>query len=197
MLGSARFEALLWMSGTLLLGYGVCVGRQATASRRAADAVIAVASAPRSSRSQAAVPDGESDVIGRLEIPALRFSVPITADFDAASLRRGVGYVRGTAMLGGLGTVGLVGHRDSFFRPLRQVAAGMEIRLADKTGRYRYSIDGTEVVNPETVEVLDVTNRPELTLVTCFPFDYVGRAPKRFIVHAHLLSVAPEEPGAP
>jgi sortase A len=94
--------------------------------------------------------------------------------------------------LGGLGTVGLGGHRDSFFRPLRRIAAKMEVLLIDKTGIYHYVVDSTEIVSPDKVEVLNIAARPELTLITCFPFDYVGAAPERFIVHAHLLSASPD-----
>jgi sortase A len=133
------------------------------------------------------------DVIGRIDIPALALSAPITADYDADSLRKGVGHIHGTAMPGGLGTVGLAGHRDSFFRPLRKIVPRMDVRLVDKTGTYHYIVDSTEVVTPDKVDVLTTGNRPELTLITCFPFDYVGAAPRRFIVHAHLLSASPDE----
>jgi sortase A len=133
-----------------------------------------------------------SGVMGRIEIPALRFRVPVLSDYDDASLRKGVGHIRGTAMFGGLGTVGLAGHRDTFFRPLRGVTPGMDIRLIDTTGIYHYIVDSTEVVTPDRVEVLAIVSRPELTLITCFPFDYVGAAPQRFIVHAHLLSTLPD-----
>ncbi|MDQ2834176.1 MAG: class D sortase [Acidobacteriota bacterium] len=108
------------------------------------------------------------------------------------SLRRGVGHIPGTAVPGGLGTVGLAGHRDSFFRPLRRIAPKMDIRLVDAAGTFHYAVDSTEVVDPERVQVLDTAARPELTLITCFPFDFVGAAPRRFIVHAHLVSAAPD-----
>ncbi len=133
-----------------------------------------------------------STVIGRLEIPQLSISVPVMADFDPGSLLRGVGHIQGTAMPGGLGTMGLAGHRDTYFRPLRRIEPKMDIRVADESGTYHYQVDSTEVVMPEQVEVLEIRSRPELTLITCFPFDYVGAAPKRFIVHAHLLSVSPD-----
>lgn len=114
------------------------------------------------------------------------------SDYDPTSLREGVGHIRGTALPGGLGTVGIAGHRDTFFRPLRKIMPRMQIRLIDKTGIYSYSVDSTEIVTPNRVNVLNIGSRPELTLITCFPFDYIGAAPNRFIVHAHLLSVSPE-----
>lgn len=135
---------------------------------------------------------GASTVIGRLEIPQLSISVPVMADFNPNSLLRGVGHIQGTAMPGGLGTMGLAGHRDTYFRPLRRIEPKMDIRVADESGTYHYQVDSTEVVMPEQVEVLEIRSRPELTLITCFPFDYIGAAPKRFIVHAHLLSVSPD-----
>ncbi len=131
-------------------------------------------------------------VIGRIEIASLGLSVPILSDIDTASLLRGVGHVPGTATPGGLGTIALAAHRDTFFRPLQHVTTGMTIRVTDATGTYRYMVDSTEVVTPEQVEVLAIRDRPELALVTCYPFHYIGAAPRRFIVHAHLLSITPE-----
>ncbi len=130
-------------------------------------------------------------ILGRLEIPALRLSVAVLPDDDSSSLEKGVGHIRGTALPGGLGTVGIAGHRDTFFRPLRKIVPKMHIRLIDKTGAYDYIVDSTEIVTPDKVNVLNSVSRPELTLITCFPFNYLGAAPNRFIVHAHLLSVAP------
>ncbi len=127
--------------------------------------------------------------MGRLEIKEIGLSVPVLQSYDPATLKRGVGHVPGTAVPGGLGNMVLAGHRDTYFRPLREARAGMEIEVVTQGGRYRYSIDSMEVVTPEQVEVLDIGSRPEMTLITCYPFDYVGAAPKRFIVHAHLLSV--------
>ena len=135
---------------------------------------------------------GAATVIARLEIPRLGLAVPVMADYDPNSLLRGVGHIHGTAMPGGLGTMGLAGHRDTYFRPLRRIAPKMDIRVVDATGMYHYQVDSTEVVTPEQVEVLDIRMRPELTLITCYPFDFIGAAPKRFIVHAHLISVSPD-----
>ena len=134
-------------------------------------------------------------VIGRLEIPALQLSVPVTTGIEPESLLHGVGHINGTAMPGGLGTLGLAGHRDTYLRALRNVAIGMDVRVVDASGVYHYTVDSTEIVTPEQVEVLAIQSHPELTLITCFPFTYIGAAPKRFIVHAHLNSVAPDAKG--
>jgi sortase A len=183
-------ERLFWAAGALCLGYCLVVGVQVRGSQKIAAGIgRPQLSAGESVRDSMSVASG---VIGRIEIPALALSAPITSDYDVNSLRMGVGHIPGTAVPGGLGTVGLAGHRDSFFRPLRRVAPKMEIRLVDKSGTYHYMVDSTEIVSPDRVEVLDIVARPELTLITCFPFDYVGAAPRRFIVHAHLLSASPD-----
>ncbi len=134
---------------------------------------------------------GDGAVIGRLEIPKLGLFVPVLENFDPDTLKRGVGHIPGTAMPGGLGNLGLAGHRDTYFRPLRNVRPGMEIDVVTAEGKYRYQIDSTEIVTPEQVDVLDIRSVPELTLITCYPFEFIGAAPKRFIVHAHLLSLEP------
>jgi sortase A len=141
---------------------------------------------------QSAGPAVSGSVIGRVDIPQLRLSVAVLEDDQSKSLLRGLGHVRGTAEFGGLGTVGLAGHRDTFLRPLRKVTAGMEIRATDTTGVYHYIVDSTEIVAPEAVDVLAIRSRPEFILITCYPFTYLGAAPRRFIVHAHLVSVAPD-----
>ena len=191
---SAVIERALWGTAVVCVGWCLFVGMQVRASRRVAEEIGRPIVSDGGSAA-VTVAAASADVIGRIEIPALRLSAPIAADFDGESLRRGVGHIRGTAMPGGLGTVGLAGHRDSFFRPLRGIQSGMDVRLTDGTGTYHYTVDRTEIVLPERVEVLEIRARPELTLVTCYPFDYVGAAPKRFIVHAHLVSASPDGPG--
>ncbi len=136
----------------------------------------------------------DAEVIGRLEIPSLNLTVPILSDYDPASLRRGVGHIRGTANAGGLGNFVLAGHRDTFLRPLRHIASPMVIKIMIKEGTYEYVTDRTEVVDPDNLGVLDIHDTPELTLITCYPFDFVGAAPHRFIVHAHLASASPVNP---
>lgn len=132
------------------------------------------------------------EMIGRLAIPRLSIAVPVYSDFESDSLLKGIGHIQGTAFPGGLGNMGLAGHRDTYFRPLRRIADGMMIDVTDRTGTYHYQVDTTQIVTPDQVQVLDIKDKPELTLVTCYPFDFVGAAPKRFIVHAHLLSLLPD-----
>ena len=191
---AAPLEWLLWIVFIACAAYICSWGVQVHAARRQAQRIVQgdpLTTTPTSSPDQ---PKKAPYVMGRLEIPAIKLTVPVISDFDPTSLKRGVGHIQGTAMPGGLGTLGLAGHRDTFFRPLQHIAKSMEIRVSDSTGTYRYLVDSTEIVTPDQVEVLDIRNQPELTLITCYPFDFIGQAPKRFIVHAHLLSLEPDAP---
>jgi sortase A len=130
-----------------------------------------------------------------LELDRLRIRVPVFEGTDELALNRGTGWIRGTARPGELGNTGIAGHRDGFFRVLMNVQAGdlIELQLPDRTMIYRVS--RTEIINPENIQVLKPGREPALTLVTCYPFYYVGNAPQRFIVHASLQSTKPAEPG--
>jgi sortase A len=132
-----------------------------------------------------------TDVMGRLEIRSIGLSVPIVEGFNPADLRRGVGHVHGTAMPGGLGNMALAGHRDTFFRSLRSIRRGMTVSVFTPDGRYDYVVDSTTIVDPNQVSVLAIHEIPEMTLITCYPFDFIGSAPHRFITRAHLKSIEP------
>jgi sortase A len=123
---------------------------------------------------------------GVLEIPSLKLTVPIFAGTSELELNRGVGWIEGTAMPGEDGNVGLAGHRDGYFRKLKDLKLGdaIEVQSADRTMRYRVS--SLEIVEPTDVSVLDPTDAPSITLVTCYPFYYVGSAPQRYIVRGTL-----------
>jgi sortase A len=127
------------------------------------------------------------DALGRLEIERLGVSAMIVEGTDERSLRRAVGHIRGTPLPGQPGNVAIAGHRDTFFRPLRNVRHDDEITLTTLDGSYRYIVDSTQVVPPDDVQVLDNSAETTLTLVTCYPFYFVGPAPKRFIVRAHRI----------
>jgi LPXTG-site transpeptidase (sortase) family protein len=124
------------------------------------------------------------EVLGLLKIPRLRLSVIILEGVDSDILRRGAGHISGTALPGTLGNVGIAGHRDTLFRPLRDIRANDVIVLETPKGSFRYRVERTEVVEPTDVQVLHHTDDAELTLVTCYPFYFLGPAPKRFIIHA-------------
>jgi sortase A len=121
-----------------------------------------------------------------LRIPKIHLEVPVYNDTDDLTLNRGVGRILGTARVGEGGNLGIAGHRDGFFRGLKDVAVGDEIKLARSGKSDTYVVEKIQIVNPEDVSVLHPTQVPSVTLVTCFPFYYVGSAPQRFTVHAAL-----------
>jgi sortase A len=125
--------------------------------------------------------------LGRIEISSIGLAAMILEGVDAKTLRRAVGHIPGTAFPGQRGNVALAGHRDTFFRALRNVRKGDEITLETLDGSYRYRVDFTQVVAPEDTEVLSGSDDATLTLVTCYPFSFVGPAPQRFIVRAHRI----------
>ena len=130
-------------------------------------------------------------VIGRLEIPRLQLSVMVREGADEGTLSRAVGHIPGTALPGKLGNVGLAGHRDTFFRALRNIRADDTIELQTTHGAYHYIVKSTKIVTPRDVSVLEASGGDTLTLVTCYPFYYVGSAPKRFIVRAAQVAAIP------
>ena len=127
----------------------------------------------------------EGSPLGRIEISALGLDVMILEGTDEGTLRRAVGHIPGTALPGQAGNVAIAGHRDTFFRPLRNIHKDDEITLTTLNGSYRYRVDSTKVVEPEGIGVLYDSGEAILTLVTCYPFNFVGSAPQRFIVRAH------------
>ena len=131
-------------------------------------------------------------LIGRLEIPGINLSVMVIEGTGRKELSEGVGHIEGTALPGQPGNFGIAGHRDSFFRALKDISGQDVITLTTFAGSYRYRVEETKIVRPSDTTVLDETATPSLTLVTCYPFYYIGNAPKRFIVRARLLG--PDDP---
>jgi len=129
-----------------------------------------------------------SGLVGRIEIPRLRVSAMIVEGTTGRALRRGVGHIEPTAFPGERGNVGLAGHRDTFFRQLRHLAPGDSIRIATPDGTFEYRVESLMIVDADRSDLLRATRAPVLTLVTCYPFDWVGSAPRRFVVRARPLS---------
>ena len=127
-------------------------------------------------------------VLGRLEIPTLGVSTIVREGEDARTLQLAIGHIAGTALPGAPGNMGLAGHRDTFFRRLREINPGDIIRMVAVEGTFNYVVDSTQIVDPDDVWVLDPTPEPSLTLVTCYPFTYIGAAPERFIVRARMVA---------
>ena len=119
-----------------------------------------------------------------LRIPKIRLEVAVLPGTDDRTLDRAVGHIDGTAMPGTNGNLGIAGHRDGFFRGLKDIAPGDAIQIDTLQGTDVYRVDRTWVVDPDDVSVLDPTPTRTLTLVTCYPFYFVGSAPRRFIVRA-------------
>ncbi len=126
--------------------------------------------------------------IAALSIERLKIRAPVFEGTDDLVLNRGVGWIAGTAKPGetGNGNIGIAGHRDGFFRGLKDIAAGDTLELSTLGIVSLYATDSVEIVNPDNVGVLRPRGIPSLTLVTCYPFYFVGNAPQRFIVHATL-----------
>ena len=125
-----------------------------------------------------------SGLIGRIEIPRLGISVIVLEGTTTSILGRAAGHIAGTVLPGQPGNVGISAHRDTFFRPLRNIRQNDTITLATSAGEFRYRVLSTQVVSPNDVEVLKSSNAEILTLVTCYPFYFIGPAPNRFIVRA-------------
>jgi sortase A len=119
-----------------------------------------------------------------LRVPRLEIEVPVFEGTDDLVLNRGVGWIAGTASPGEAGNVGIAGHRDGFFRPLQDIALGDELELETAGGVTTYIVEELHIVEPSDVWVLAPTDTPSVTLVTCYPFYFVGSAPQRFIVRA-------------
>jgi sortase A len=127
------------------------------------------------------------DVIGRIEIPRIGVSVVVVEGAAKSVFRRAVGHIPGTAVPGESGNIGIAGHRDTFFRPLRNIQHDDIVTLTTMRGEFRYRVLSTKVVSPKDVTVLNPDGNEILTLITCYPFYFVGSAPSRFIVRAERI----------
>ncbi len=128
-----------------------------------------------------------------LRIPTAGIEVPVLPGTDDLTLNRAVGWIHGTARPGESGNIGIAGHRDGFFRSLKDVTRGDPVVLETIDGSLDYVIDDIRVVKPDDVQVLAPTAAPTVTLVTCFPFYFVGDAPQRYIVRAVAAGAAASE----
>ena len=133
-------------------------------------------------------------LIGRITIPRLRLKAIVREGTGNSTLGVAVGHIPGTAFPGEPGNVALAAHRDNLFRSLKGIHKGDLIQLETLHGLYGYQVDSIEIVTPRKVSVLHAGKYPELTLVTCYPFDYIGAAPYRFIVKARQVAADENEP---
>jgi sortase A len=131
------------------------------------------------------LPDlAEGDIVGKLEIARSGISVMVLQGVEEGSLRLGAGHVPGTPLPPIDGNVAVAAHRDTFFRKLEGIRHGDHIQFSTRAGTFGYIVTYTEIVDPEDTQVIESRGVPELTLISCYPFYYVGAAPHRFIVHA-------------
>jgi sortase A len=128
--------------------------------------------------------ESTNGLLGRMEIPRLGVSVIVAEGINEATLQRAGGHIPGTSFPGQRGNIGIAGHRDTVFRPLRNIRQNDVITVTTLAGEYRYSVTSTEIVSPDDVTVLQSDGHEILTLVTCYPFYFIGPAPDRFIVRA-------------
>ncbi len=209
-------EFLFWSTGAVLvLAYGLVLGwteierrsgvsdfalaRQVSQQREPRPSTVAPEEAELQPASQVSSPASETPVakvpsdapVAVLRIPGIQMEVPVSPGTEEHVLQRGAGWIDGTAAPGSDGNVGIAAHRDSHFRGLKDLAVGdlIELDTLERTRSYR--VTGLSVVEPTDVHVLAETGEAVLTLVTCFPFYFVGNAPQRFIVRAAATDLGP------
>jgi sortase A len=134
--------------------------------------------------------------VARLTAPSVDLTATVLEGTDDATLNRGAGHIEETALPGQAGNIGIAGHRDTIFRPVRKLHVGDVLDLTTPDHTYTYRITKTFIVGPDDVYVLDPGPRPMLTLVTCYPFEFIGHAPQRFIVQAELATDQASAAGA-
>lgn len=207
-----RFERILLVLGLTLIAVWAAARFHSAVSSRAAIREFADASEASSDKNAAATPGSamsapidfglwapkriaayEDSLAKKTDLPLailrirkINLEVPVFNDTDDLTLDRGVGRILGTARIGGSGNLGVAGHRDGFFRGLQSISPGDAVQLVRPGHSDEYVVNEIRIVTPDDVSVLRPTPVPTLTLVTCFPFYFVGHAPKRYIVVAPL-----------
>jgi len=201
--GAARFHSVI--SSKAAVVQFEAEAKQAVADKNSNSPLESILSAPVDFRlwspvRMAAYQDSLTRMSDRplavLRIPKIKLEVPVFNDTSDLTLNRGVGRILGTAHLGEIGNLGIAGHRDGFFRGLQSIAQGDSIELVAPGRSERYIVSEIRIVTPDDVSVLRPTAVPTVTLVTCFPFYFVGHAPKRYIVIATHAGTNPFEIGA-
>jgi sortase A len=172
-----------------LVFYAVSTARTALYQRRAKAELDRLIEAPRPS--EVFVPAAPGELIGRVDVPRLKLSAAVVEGDDESAFDKAVGHLPDTPMPWQNGNVAFAAHRDTFFRPLKDIRIDDEVRVVTPRGEYRYRVRKTQIVNPEDVSVLAPTEQPSLTLITCYPFYFVGSAPRRFIVQAERVDAEP------
>lgn len=185
-------ERVLFIAGALLLsiyaGQRVATYYDQQASNRELEEIRMSPPPPDASGATEARP-ARGALLGRIDLPRVGVSAIVREGDDTAVLRRAVGHIPETVLPGEPGNAGLAGHRDTFFRGLRNVRSGDRIVVTTPHTTVQYEVRSTRIVEPTEVSVLEPTPESTLTLVTCYPFNYIGAAPKRFIVQAQMTGI--------
>jgi sortase A len=189
--GLRRVEIGLWATGAVLLTAAVGVRADAglyqwRAGRQLEQVIAAPPAAPDVVR--AAIAAGTP--LARLRIPRLGLEAVVAEGVEESVLSRAVGHLPASARPGETGNMALAAHRDTFFRPLEEIRVGDVVRIETPSGTDLYEVEWLSVVAPSDVSVLAATDHPALTLVTCYPFRYVGAAPERFVVRARQVGAS-------
>lgn len=179
-------EKAAFVVGAVLVMLAGLVWADGAAKSRAAIAEFERDDAAR----QVAVSASADSTLAVLRIDSARIEVPVFESTSSADLKKGVGHVEGSVRPGGNGNIAIAGHRDTFFRGLKDVKVGAEIEMTTRQGRRIYRVSELKIVDPLDVSVLEPTEDTVLTLITCYPFYYVGPAPDRYIVRAELVQGA-------
>jgi LPXTG-site transpeptidase (sortase) family protein len=190
---------LTWLGSALVIGGATLLGSYFWLQRQADEAQLQARQqlnsmithrtphAPKASLRHRMRYPSRGDVVGEITIPRLHLAVVVFEGDDEGILKVGAGHIPGTALPGQSGNVGIAAHCDTYFRLLRRIHPNDEIVLKTVTDTTYYAATNTEIVPPSETEVLATAPGWDLTLVTCYPFNYVGSAPKRFTVHAHKI----------
>jgi len=205
---AARIEKALWICGVALLGWAAAIAgdalwyqHRAAAALRAEPAAVAAPPTDGGIGTPAPAGAGAAAIaagtpLAQLVVPRLGTRVVVAEGVDATVLRRAAGRLPTSARFDEDGNVAVAGHRDTFFRSLEQIRAGDRVVVERAGGRSEYEVEWAAVVEPARVEVTREAGYPALTLVTCYPFHYVGEAPYRFVVRARRVETAPAARGA-
>ena len=192
-------EKALWVAGCLLVLVYVIARADSAVSSRAALASFPTTgdvsepqyrfwSQERIKAYHASAARDPGPLVGTLQIPSLDLLVPLYGDTSELHLNRGVGLIEGMALPGEPGNLGIAGHRDGFFRVLRDIRKGHRLEVRTPASRYVYEVSGVSIVDANDATLLAPTREASLTLVTCYPFYFVGPAPRRFVVRSSLVS---------
>ena len=180
-------RSLLFLAGALAISYVALTLLHAKLYQNAANTTLdkQISAQQQHKVALSKVVANQGDVLGRIEIPRLGTKIAILEGTSAQTLRLGVGHIKGTALPGEPGNSGIAGHRDTFFRALKDIRTNDEIRIQTASGIVRYQVNWVRIVAPDDTGVLAPAAENSITLITCYPFQLIGAAPERFVVRAY------------